>query len=100
MGRLRHNDPLPELIEAVREYHHATGRRVTLAWTLIAGVNTRREDARQLAELTVKEPGGSEPQPAWARRTLDPSEGPARTLASQRRSDGSAALARSLLLTF
>src|SRR5262245_33814126 len=44
--------PLPELVEALREYHRATGRRVTLAWTLIAGVNTRREDARQLAELT------------------------------------------------
>ncbi len=45
--------PLPELMEAVREYHDATGRRVTLAWTLIAGVNTRPEDARQLAELTA-----------------------------------------------
>jgi 23S rRNA (adenine2503-C2)-methyltransferase len=45
--------PLPELMEALREYHRATGRRVTLAWTLIAGVNTRREDARQLAALTA-----------------------------------------------
>jgi 23S rRNA (adenine2503-C2)-methyltransferase len=45
--------PLPELVEALWEYHRATGRRVTLAWTLIAGVNTRREDARRLAELTA-----------------------------------------------
>jgi 23S rRNA (adenine2503-C2)-methyltransferase len=45
--------PLPELIEAVREYHRATGRRVTLAWTLIRGVNTRPEDARRIAELTA-----------------------------------------------
>jgi 23S rRNA (adenine2503-C2)-methyltransferase len=45
--------PLPELMEALREYHRATGRRVTLAWTLLAGVNTRPEDARLLAELTA-----------------------------------------------
>jgi 23S rRNA (adenine2503-C2)-methyltransferase len=44
--------PTPELMGAIREYHAATGRRVTLAWTLIAGVNTRPEDARMLAELT------------------------------------------------
>jgi 23S rRNA (adenine2503-C2)-methyltransferase len=45
--------PLPELMDAVREYHQVTGRRITLAWTLIAGVNTRPEDARLLAELTA-----------------------------------------------
>ncbi len=44
--------PLPDLIQALREYHQASGRRVTLAWTLMAGVNTRLEDIRQLAELT------------------------------------------------
>ena len=38
---------------AVREYQEATGERVTLAWTLLAGVNTRPEDARRLAELTA-----------------------------------------------
>ena len=31
----------------------STGKRVTLAWTLLAGVNTRPEDARLLAELTA-----------------------------------------------
>jgi 23S rRNA (adenine2503-C2)-methyltransferase len=45
--------PLPELFDALREYHRATGRRVTLAWTLLAGINTRPEDAHQLAELTA-----------------------------------------------
>jgi 23S rRNA (adenine2503-C2)-methyltransferase len=45
--------PLPVLLEAVREYHAATRRRVTLAWTLIAGVNTGVADARQLAALTA-----------------------------------------------
>ena len=40
---------LSDLKAALSEYHAATGRRVTLAWTLIAGVNTSEEDARQLA---------------------------------------------------
>ena len=44
--------PTADLIAALREYHAATGQRVILAWTMIAGVNTREEDARQLAELT------------------------------------------------
>jgi 23S rRNA (adenine2503-C2)-methyltransferase len=45
--------PLPELMAAVREHQAATGTRVMLAWTLLAGVNTRPEDARALAELTA-----------------------------------------------
>jgi 23S rRNA (adenine2503-C2)-methyltransferase len=45
--------PLPELMAAVREYHEATGKRVTLAWTMLSGINTRSEDARQIAELTA-----------------------------------------------
>ena len=44
--------PTAELIEALREYHAATGRRIVLAWTMIAGVNTRAEDAQMLADLT------------------------------------------------
>jgi 23S rRNA (adenine2503-C2)-methyltransferase len=47
------NHPLPESIEALREYHRATGERVTLAWTLLSGINTRPEDVRQLVELTA-----------------------------------------------
>ncbi len=45
-------NPLPELMQALREYHQSTGQRVTLAWTMMAGVNTREVDARQLAALT------------------------------------------------
>jgi 23S rRNA (adenine2503-C2)-methyltransferase len=45
--------PLPELLAAVREHHAATGRRVTLAWTMLSGINTRPEDARLLAEWTA-----------------------------------------------
>lgn len=44
--------PLTELASAMREYHEATGRRVMLAWTMMAGVNTREEDAQMLADLT------------------------------------------------
>jgi 23S rRNA (adenine2503-C2)-methyltransferase len=43
--------PTPELLAALREYHAATGRRIVFAWTMIAGVNTRPEDAEMLAEL-------------------------------------------------
>ncbi len=39
-----------DLRDALAEYHAATGRRVTLAWTLISGFNTGEDDARQLAE--------------------------------------------------
>ena len=42
----------PQLMEALREYYEASHRRVTLAWIMISGVNTRDEDAAQLAELT------------------------------------------------
>lgn len=45
--------PLTEVMDAVREYHQATGKRITLAWTLMAGINTRPEDARQIAALTA-----------------------------------------------
>lgn len=45
--------PLPELWDAIREYHRVTGERVTLAWTLLSGINTSREDARRLAALTA-----------------------------------------------
>src|SRR5262249_52174525 len=38
--------PLPELLAAVREYQEASGERVTLAWTMLAGINTRPEDVR------------------------------------------------------
>jgi 23S rRNA (adenine2503-C2)-methyltransferase len=48
--------PLAELMAAVRDYQAATGKRVTLAWTMIRGVNTSPEDARKLAELTAGMP--------------------------------------------
>jgi 23S rRNA (adenine2503-C2)-methyltransferase len=45
--------PLAELMEAVRAHQRSAGGRITLAWTLLSGINTRAEDARQLALLTA-----------------------------------------------
>jgi adenine C2-methylase RlmN of 23S rRNA A2503 and tRNA A37 len=44
--------PTPALLDALRAYHAVTGARVTLAWPLLAGINTRAADAQQLAQLT------------------------------------------------
>ncbi|MEI6786907.1 MAG: radical SAM protein [bacterium] len=44
--------PLEDLMAAIRDYHLVSGRRVTLAWPLISGFNTRAEDGVQLARLT------------------------------------------------
>jgi 23S rRNA (adenine2503-C2)-methyltransferase len=44
--------PLPELMQALREFHAATRERIILAWTMIRGVNTSRVDVDALARLT------------------------------------------------
>lgn len=44
--------PTPDLIHALREYHAVSGQRVTLAWTMISGVNVGEDDAQRLADLT------------------------------------------------
>jgi 23S rRNA (adenine2503-C2)-methyltransferase len=43
--------PLPELIDAVRDYARLRRRRVMLAYVVIRGFNTGIEDARALADL-------------------------------------------------
>jgi 23S rRNA (adenine2503-C2)-methyltransferase len=45
-------NPTPDLIQALREYHAVSGQRVTLAWTMMSGVNVGEGDAQRLAELT------------------------------------------------
>lgn len=71
--------PLTDLIESLREYHESSRRRVTLAWTMIAGVNTRRQDAVDLARITrglpikvdlidVNDPSGKWKPPSDAER--------------------------------
>ena len=42
----------PELLQALRERHASTGERVTLAWTMMSGVNVNEADAQRLADLT------------------------------------------------
>jgi 23S rRNA (adenine2503-C2)-methyltransferase len=36
----------------LKEYHAVSGQRVTLAWTMISGVNVDEDDAQELADLT------------------------------------------------
>jgi 23S rRNA (adenine2503-C2)-methyltransferase len=43
--------PLPELLEAIREYASLRGRRITFEYTLIQDVNDRPGQARRLAGL-------------------------------------------------
>jgi 23S rRNA (adenine2503-C2)-methyltransferase len=43
--------PTAELIAALREYHAVMRRRVTLAWTMMSGVNMSERDAQELGEL-------------------------------------------------
>jgi 23S rRNA (adenine2503-C2)-methyltransferase len=43
--------PLADVMEAVRYYHQRTGRRVTLEYLLLGGVNDSPECARHLARL-------------------------------------------------
>ena len=44
-------NPTPDLIQALREYHAVSGQRVTLAWTMMSGVNMGEADAQRLADL-------------------------------------------------
>jgi len=44
--------PLTELIDCLREYHLTSGQRISLAWTMMSGINTSEDDARQIAKLT------------------------------------------------
>jgi 23S rRNA (adenine2503-C2)-methyltransferase len=48
--------PLAEVLAAAREYGEATGRRVTLEYTLISGVNDSEDDAERLARFARELP--------------------------------------------
>lgn len=49
---IEHTYPTGGLMEALRERQAATGERITLAWPLLAGINTGEEEARALGALT------------------------------------------------
>lgn len=42
---------LPELADAIRELHRSTGQRVTIAWVVIGGLNTGRDEVEALKAL-------------------------------------------------
>lgn len=42
---------IEEVLDAIRYYYEQTGRRITFEYSLVGGVNDRKEDARELAEL-------------------------------------------------
>ena len=48
--------PIRELLDAARDYGRVTGRRVTLEYTLIAGVNDTAEDAERLSAFARELP--------------------------------------------
>ena len=41
---------IDELLESCRNYFNKTGRRITFEYSLVAGVNDSREDAKELAD--------------------------------------------------
>ena len=73
--------PLNELMSSLRDYHASTGGLVTLAWTMISGVNCGESDAVLLAQLLgdlpvkldlidVNDPSGKMVPPDDAERNL------------------------------
>ena len=46
--------PIDDLIRAAAEFRESKGRRVTLEWTLIDGVNDTPEQARALASIAIE----------------------------------------------
>jgi 23S rRNA (adenine2503-C2)-methyltransferase len=70
--------PIRELLDAARDYGRASGRRVTLEYTLIAGVNDSMEDADRLAAFARELPSkinlipyNPVPGLAWERPTRE-----------------------------
>ncbi|MDJ0925376.1 MAG: 23S rRNA (adenine(2503)-C(2))-methyltransferase RlmN [Acidimicrobiia bacterium] len=45
--------PIEAVLAAARYYFERTGRRISIEWTLMAGVNDDAEQARRLAEIAV-----------------------------------------------
>ena len=50
---LSSENSLPRLKKAIRHYHEKTRRRVTLEYTVIAGINDTKEDAAALARFAL-----------------------------------------------
>ncbi len=48
--------PVAELASAIREYQHARGGRVTIAWVVLGGINTGVDEVEALRELFADVP--------------------------------------------
>lgn len=48
--------PIPELLDAAARYARATGRRITLEYVLLKGVNDSPDDVRRLLKLSARFP--------------------------------------------
>jgi 23S rRNA (adenine2503-C2)-methyltransferase len=46
--------PIPELIDACQWFRRQTGRRVSIEWAMIDGVNDRPQDAAELIDVATK----------------------------------------------
>jgi len=69
--------PIATVVEAARAYFAAKGRRVSIEWTLIAGVNDSPEEARRLAAVARRMQAHVNviplnPTPSGRRRPPDP----------------------------
>ena len=49
---IRRAQPLNQVFDALRDYQAATGKRLVLAWTMVAGRNLGLDEVEALAELT------------------------------------------------
>jgi 23S rRNA (adenine2503-C2)-methyltransferase len=49
---MNQNYPIASIMDALREYQAASGRRVSFAWTMMAGVNMDRAQVLELARVT------------------------------------------------
>jgi len=79
--------PLAELLPAAKEYGRRTGRRVTLEYTLLAGVNDGEDDAKRLGAIARDLPSkiniipyNPVPGLEWKRPTPEAVDAFARTL--------------------
>jgi 23S rRNA (adenine2503-C2)-methyltransferase len=97
--------PIASVIDSAKDYAAATGRRITLEWCLIGGINDSVEEAARLKEIARKLTAhinvipmnridGSEwgpPEPAIARRFLQTLQGANVTVRDTRGNENEAA---------
>ena len=53
--------PVAEVMQAMRRYHNATGRKITIEYLLIKGINDSVAQAKALAKLVQGTPSDGSP---------------------------------------